>query len=128
MDVINEACKFLKMQPSLFYSEDQNSVVVEPPSRSGFSVALTVGDGYTVAYDGWHEHFEDPYDALECFQFAYTPQCRLAVALRGHTEYRWTMEYETADGWEVESTVGLLFYPYWRRRRIEYRQNTLLAQ
>lgn len=127
MDVLNEACKFLKGHPALFYKESLNGVYVDAPDSGGFAVSLTVADGYTVAYDGWHEHFDDPYDALECFQFAFSPQCRLRVALRGHTEYRWSMEYQTPNGWEVESTTGLLFFPFWHRPRVTYRHNHLTA-
>jgi hypothetical protein len=48
------------------------------------------------------------------------------VVYRGSTPTKWTVESRKDGRWTPESETGLLFFPFWRRRRIAYLQNRLL--
>jgi hypothetical protein len=83
---------------------------------------------YTVHFEGWHEDFESPEQALNCFAFAFSGECRLAITYRGRFPVKWVLEYLREGCWYPESEVGLLLVPFWRPARVEYRQNpNLLA-
>lgn len=107
--------------PELRYTESNGTIVVPAPVPGGFDVS--VNESLVVGYDGWHEEFETEDEALACFAFAFSDRCRLKVTLRGSFAYRWTLESLENGQWVEESTTGLLFFPFWRSRRIEYRQN-----
>ena len=114
----------LDAHPDLRYRTTANSVEVEAPSPGGFSVRLsTDSNEYTVHFDGWHEHFESEADALNCFAYGLSGQCRLAVLIRGHSEVRFTLEHLEDGAWKADSSTGLLLQPFWRESRIEYRHN-----
>ena len=104
------------------------STTVEPLTADGFPVSLTEGAGeWVVAFDGWHEHFTSEDEALNCFAFGLSDRCRLRVHFRGSYPHRWTVEHRTGAGWREDSTTGRLFFPFWRRSRVEYRQNSVLT-
>src|SRR5262249_14251262 len=46
----------------------------------------------TVYFNGWHENFSDPSEALDCFVFGLSDECRLKEHRRGNVAYRWTVE------------------------------------
>ena len=127
MDAIEQIRQMLQSYPLLSYHQDGNTFIVAPASANGFSASLTfTGDGFVVSFDGWHEHFESEVDAFNCFVFGLSDQCRLKVFRSGMTDYRWTLEHLTEEGWHEESTTRLLFFPFWRQRHIIYRQNTII--
>jgi len=33
---------------------------------------------------------------------------------------------KAANGWETDSITGLMFFPFWRRKRVDYRRNDVL--
>ena len=84
--------------------------------------------GFTVNFEGWHEEFTSEDEALNCFAFGLSPNCRLAVVLRGNTEKKWVVESLKDGKWTPDSETGLLLQPFWRSARIEYRQNNLLGR
>jgi hypothetical protein len=76
----------LSAHPEITYSEGQNEIDVIPPDSSGFSVGFRIiPTGFTVNFEGWHEEFTSEDEALDCFAFGLSPNCRLAVVLRGNT-------------------------------------------
>jgi hypothetical protein len=104
----------------------QDKIVVDPKTVNGFVVSLVERGGqFVVHFDGWHEHFASEGEAVRCVLFGLSRDCRLKVEYRGSFARRWTVEAKTETGWREESTVGLLIFPFWRRPRIEYRQNDL---
>jgi hypothetical protein len=114
----------LAERPELSFSIDESELAVEPPAAQGFALVVTrEASGWVVWYDGWHEHFDDEDQAVRCFQAGLSGRCRVKVELRGETPYRWTAERLSEQGWRPISTVGIFWYPFWRRRRLEYRQN-----
>ena len=110
--------------PPLRYTEDGGTIVVHAPTPDGFDVSIS--EDLIVGYDGWHEHFDTPEQALECFAFGFSDQCRLKITYRGNFACKWTLESLVDGQWVEDSTTGLFFFPFWRTPRVEYRQNGLL--
>jgi hypothetical protein len=124
MNTVETAVAVVQQYPGFVHRKTNKSVIVDAPSASGFSVCLYAGNNeFVVHFDGWHKHFDSEDEALRCFQLGLAGRCRLKVYRRWKFEYRWTLEYPTDDGWEEDSTIGLLFTPFWARREIIYRQN-----
>lgn len=127
MTAIERLIEKLEDYPALHYRTTNTSIEVEPTSENGFAVDLCEnGNHFTVGFGGWHEEFDSESEALNCFLFGLSDQCRLRVDLRGNFEYRWTVESQTDSVWHADSTTGLLFFPFWRRPRTVYRQNGIL--
>jgi hypothetical protein len=126
VDVIAEIKNRLRRYPHLRFSETSRSIEVLPPEQSGFPVALFVErNGYTVHFSGWHENFESPRDALNCFSYGLSGDCRLRVTYRGSMAHRWILEEHRNGRWVAESTTGLFFFPFWRRARTVVLQNRI---
>jgi hypothetical protein len=124
MDLIEELKKKLAKHPELTFTATQTSVDVAAPSGGGFSVSLrAASQDYIVYFDGWHEHFDSADKALECFAFAYSGECRLAITYRGWIPVKWVLEYLEEGRWQADSEVGHFFIPFWIRPRVVYKQN-----
>lgn len=130
MTAIEKIVTKLQRHPSVQYSVAGCTLTVEPLTEDGFSVWLhEQPPAYTVGFDGWHEHFQDEAEALAAFAFGLSDACRLQVMQRGRMDCAWTVESQDEHGeWKVDSTTGLLFTPFWRRRRVVYRQNHLITR
>src|SRR5208337_912178 len=110
--------------PSLPTRVEGDTITVEPRDEDGFTVWLSdVGGSYTVGFDGWHEEFDSEQEALKCFAFGLSGDCRLKIVLRGSFAYRWTVESKMNGAWHEDSTTGLLVFPFWQRPRVVYRTN-----
>lgn len=56
----------LKKHPELSFKVTKNSISVTP--KNGFEVWLTKSaEIFTVGYEGWHEVFSNPEEALDSF-------------------------------------------------------------
>ena len=128
MKAIEEIKTELERCPHVKYAINGNQVSVEPEDDSGFTlVFVDDSDEYVVHFDGWHEHFTDMKEAIDCFGFGLTAACRLAVLYRGATPVRWTLEVFEDGAWIPYSTTGLVFTPFWRRKRVAYLQNRFVS-
>jgi hypothetical protein len=128
MSTIERVVERLRRHPGLVYRVADRTVTVEPPTADGFAVSLSEGTAeWVVSFGGWHEHFASEDEALGCFAFGLSERCRLRISYRGAFPYRWAVEERTDGGWRQDSTTGLLFFPFWRRPRIEYRQNIVIS-
>ena len=117
----------LSRYPGIRFDARPDRIEVHPANSAGFIVGLHVhARGFTVYFEGWHEEFISEDDAVKCFMFGLSSRCRLAVVLRGQFPVKWTVEHFEDGRWMSDSETGLLFQPFWRRRRIEYRQNFLM--
>ena len=88
---------------------------------------LLIQDGeYVVSYEAWHEHFDEAISAIRCFAFGLSKTCRLKIISRGKQPHKWIVESLQDSEWVVDSTMGLMIYPFWRKPRVEYRQNPLM--
>ncbi len=129
MTAIEKIESKLKKYPIARYSVDGDTITVEAIDSNGFSVWLTEKKpGYTVGYDGWHDEFDDEDEALSAFAFGLSEDCRLKVVRRGDVECSWIVEGRDESGqWIGDSTTGLLFAPFWRKKTTTYRQNRLIT-
>ena len=125
MSVIQEIKEKLGKHPELAFELESNSISVLPDN--GFTVWLTEnGNSYTVGYDGWHEEFNSKEEALNCFSFGLSSECRLKIHKFGNSPYKWVVQYREAGEWLNDSTTGLIFVPFWRPRNIVYLQNAVI--
>jgi hypothetical protein len=124
MDTLEEVKSSLAAQEQFKWRIDGNWITVEPSSPDGFSVWIT-GNGHqwTVGFDGWHQHFDSEFEAVDCFLWGLSGKCRLTVSLRGKFPYKWTAEYEEGGEWRSLGTTALLVFPFWRKKTTEYLQN-----
>lgn len=129
MSAIVEIEKRLRNFPELRYKISESTITIEPPSRGGFSLSLIeTGSQWVVQFDGWHEHFDSETDALDCFAFGLTDECRLQITYRGSKPCKWTLQSKSGSGWVSDSTTGLLVFPFWLRKRVEYLQNNIISE
>lgn len=127
MNAIEKIKAKLSAYPDVRYSETADEIEVHPRDQSGFTVGLRMTpSGFTVRFEGWHEEFTSEDEALNCFAFGLSPECRLAVVFRGGTETKWVVEGFENGAWTPDSETGLLLQPFWRSARVEYRQNRIL--
>ncbi len=114
----------LQRYPHLRYDETLHSIIVHPASPDGFSVGCyQQGEHYTISFAGWHEEFDSEAEALNCFAFGLSEECRLRVLSRGRWDYRWILQHLVDGAWQDESETGLIFFPFWLRRRERVLQN-----
>ena len=115
--------------PHLAFVESPGILTVRASAPSGFDVWFSDQGELVVGYGGWHEHFGDNLDdARRCFALGLSDQVRLKVSLCGSFEYKWTMEYLDGDVWVGDSTTGTIPLAFWRSRRVEYRQNSIIKK
>jgi len=126
MSVIQKIKDKLAKYPHIAYEHDGDTLSVTP--EGGFTVWITdLTSAYRVGFDGWHNEFTDEYEALDRFAFGLSEDCRLEVTSRGTTEYKWTLQAYERGEWVSYDTTGLVFFPYWRRKKVEYRRNYVIA-
>ena len=127
-NAIEQIKERLLKYPHVRYEADASSISVLPTSNDGFTVGLEVNRSqYTVAFNGWHEVFEKEDEALECFAFGLSDECRLKECRRGNFAYRWTVESLENGNWVEDSETGLFISPFWKPKKVWYLQNKLIA-
>jgi hypothetical protein len=128
MDPIEEIKTRLRKYPDVKYRTGSSSITVLPASDTGFSVGLDVAhDRYTVYFNGWHEDFQNAEEALNCFAFGLSDECRLKEYRRGNVSYRWAVESKQNGQWVADSETGLFIFPFWKRGEIVYLRNSLIS-
>ncbi len=129
MRAIEEIEARLKKFPQAKYEINKTSISIFPTSGDGFTVSLYEREGnFTVAFDGWHEEFQDKDAALNCFAFGLSSECRLKEVRRGKFACKWTVESWEDGEWIEDSTTGFLIFPFWKKEEVRYLQNTLLPE
>lgn len=125
-DIIEEILQKLEGYIGIDIDVTDAHVSVRCQNENSFTVALSKeNSGYQVNFDGWHEHFSDKAEALNCFSFGLSEECRLKVITNGKLESSWTVQYLRNENWVDDSKTSLIFYPFWHKAIIEYRQNRL---
>jgi hypothetical protein len=128
MDPFEEIKTRLRQYPHVKYETSDSSITVPPASDTGFTVEICGSAGaYTVSFNGWHEEFKDAEEALQCFAFGLSDQCRLKEHRRGNSAYRWTVESKENGEWVADSVTGLVLFPFWKRKEVVYLQNNLIS-
>lgn len=128
MNPIHEIKGRLAKYPEVRYTETTTSIEVHAAGETGFPVGLHIlGDGFVVSFAGWHEEIESREEALNCFAFGLSSDCRLCVVYRGSTPTRWIVEHKPDRSWIKYGETGLVLVPFWRSRRVVYLQNDFLS-
>jgi hypothetical protein len=125
---INEIVTRLKKYPEAKFELSSDSITVNPNNKNGFPVKLTVNKNgnYTVAFDYWHEEFNVENDALSCFAFGLSKDCRLKLTKKGNRPIKWTVESNNNGIWKEDSTTGKFNLLFWEKSEFEFLQNDLI--
>jgi hypothetical protein len=125
MTALEQLQSRLAAYPHLPCEVEGDALWIGPGSPDGFPVLFwdLGGQVQVTCGNGWHERFEDMDEAIECFLLGLSDRCRLRVTQAGSFEYRWTLERREGDSWLAVSTVGLFWWPFWRRKQARYLQN-----
>ena len=128
MNAIEQIVEKLRKFPNVTYEIGKSSIAVKPTSNQGFTVSLEItGSRHTVFFNGWHEDFQGQEEALECFAFGLSDECRLKECRRGSFAYRWTVEAKQNGEWVADSETGLFLFPFWKTKTVSYLQNDLIV-
>ncbi|MGR3563179.1 MAG: hypothetical protein ACU0FH_17935 [Heliomarina sp.] len=101
---------------------DDDHIIVCCKNAESFDLSFHVfGSEFQVSFDGWHEHFQTEEEALNCFAFGLSQECRLNVIKRGAKECSWTAQAWQYDTWVDDTKTGLILIPFWRPKQIEYK-------
>ncbi len=125
---IDEIIIRLKKYPEAEFEVNAESITVNPKSENGFPVTLTDNENgnFTVAFDFWHEEFDNENDALNCFAFGLSKDCRLKLTKKGNRPIKWTVESYENGKWIEDSTTGLINLNFWKKSEFEFLQNDLI--
>ena len=125
MSIVTRIKEKIEEYPNLTIDEEQCSISVTPVG--GFTVwATDNGSSYTVGFEGWHEEFESTEEALICFVWGLSTECRLEVTKRGNVTHKWVAQNLENGQWVNTSTTGLLFFPFWRGAKVSHKQNAII--
>lgn len=126
MDLIAELKARCGQVAGLHVEAGPDSISVRPKAARGFEVWLYVsGREIIVGYEGWHESFTSEEKAIKCFTNGLKGVFRLVEYYRGKTAYKWVVQQLEHDRWVEYSTTALIFFPFWRRRRVRILQNAI---
>ncbi len=127
IDAIAALQALLRRYPHVQYTATAKQLTIHPVTADGFEILLSVeSQTYRVAFEGWHESYPDVGEALDVIGLGLSPTARLEVQYCGRAPHRWTLQVDRGGQWVSVSDVGLLFYPFWRSRRVRHLQNRLL--
>jgi len=130
MSLVEEIRGRLLKYPDVRYETVDNRIRVLPASEHGFEVQLFEPENnyYMVFFNGWHEDFTESDRALDCFALGLSTQCRLLEYRRRDYAYKWVLEVKRPAGWVRQSVTALIFFPFWRKRKVRVLQNQLLRE
>ena len=104
----------------------ETSISVTCQNLDSFDLSIfAYRDVFQVSFDGWHEQFDAVDDALNCFAFGLSEECRLRVVSRGQMDCSWTLQSRENGNWVDDTTTGLMLIPFWRRAQVRYCQNNI---
>ena len=131
MDVITALAEKLAKHPELEWIREDQWLRVDAPRPDGFAVELRHEGGEWTAYlgsGGWHQHFDDPEEPLNFIAWCYSGEARVREVWRGSWPQKAILEARENGGWRSVSETGLIFAPFWRKRREVVSENpNLLA-
>jgi hypothetical protein len=129
-ETINKILDKLKKYPDAEFESSDFSITVNPKNKQGFPVTLidNGNDNFTVSFDFWHEEFENENDALNCFAFGLSKDCRLKIFKKSNRVIKWIVESNENGKWIEDSTTGLFSLLFWKKSQIEYLQNDLFKK
>ena len=125
MDVYEEIRERIKKYPGAKLEEEPHGLSVTP--EGGFTVWIASNEEYySVGFEGWHENFNTPEEALECFAWGLSDECRLKIYSKGSKPHKWITQSKQDGKWVDISTTGLIFFAFWQKSNVSYKQNSLI--
>lgn len=125
--ILDEIVKRIAKRPNIKYKREAKSLSILPED-AGFEVRIDVKPyTFIVSFKGWHEEFTKESDALNCFAFGLSNECRLQIEMRGSSEVRWTVQSLQGETWLDDSYSALMFFPFWRKRSVVHLRNHFIA-
>ena len=118
MDAIAILAGKLKKHSNLRWSRGDNFLKIDAPTPSGFAVDFRhEGDEWNVylGSGGWHQHFDDPEEALDLIAWCYSGEARVREVYRGNILQKSVLEGYVDGAWTSISLTGYLA-PFWRKR------------
>jgi hypothetical protein len=105
------------------YEEGQGFLRVFPLDDAGFEVAFHEGERPVVTFGRCRRRFPGEDLALVYFALALSNAARLEISACGGSEHRWTFQRRLGEEWIACFATRRLLVPFWRERRVSYRQN-----
>ena len=85
----------------------------------GFGVTLEYSSAakeFTLCFDLWHTHIEDPDEAEFCFLSCVLGHAEMEITFRGSVQTNAKLFLVDEDGARsCHSSMGLLLYPFWKK-------------
>jgi hypothetical protein len=108
---------------------DGDAIHVPKTDAGGFDVRLQIlgARAFLVSCDGWRHDFDRAEDAYDCFEYVLSDSARLKIVSRGDRPEVWQIEKREFGMWAPGHPVRRRSWAFWRRRRIEYRQNRVFS-
>jgi len=117
----------LKNFNNISYNTEDNILTVFPKKNTGFTVSFVITDKkYYVYYDVWNVEFKNINDAIDCFAFGLTNQCRLKVKSRGSKDYKWVLEYNDKGDWKEYSYTSVINLNLFGQKNTRYLTNDII--
>jgi hypothetical protein len=122
--VVDRARKTLDAR-GVAFDAAEDRIAVPAADAGGFDVTLRVVEPrkFLVSYEGWFQTFGRAEDAYDCFEYGLSDSCRLRITFRGRTAVAWQIEKRDYGVWMPGRAVRRRLAPFWRKARIERRQN-----
>jgi len=134
--IIDEIREKMMRFPLAHIEYDETSITYLPSASDGFAVRLVVYPGtpqerYSVYFNGSHEEFVHPRDAILTFGYGLSTDCRLREYVRLGRAYRWIVDVwdEKTQQWKPDWEIcwfTMPFWQFWRRPTVRYLQNRLI--
>ena len=115
--VISRIKEKLQKYPHVTYTTTESFLEIPAQSPTGFRVWIQERPGgCTVGFEGWHEEFTDEEEALNCFAFGLSEDCRLRVFRCRGTDYKWQVLHRVDGRWVTDSETGMFVFTFWLRK------------
>lgn len=118
VDAVAALADKLARRADLLWSRGDQWVRIDAPRSNGFAVELRhEGDEWTVylGSGGWHQHFDEPKEALALIAWCYSGDARVREVYRGDVLQKSILEGFVEGAWESISLTRY-FAPFWRKR------------
>ncbi len=128
-EIFNILQKKCGKYPQLRTEFKEDFAIIHPLDENGFEIRIdAASDEYLVFFKGWHEHFSDVKEALNCVAFGLSKECRLKVFSKGGKEYKWIVEFFENEQWKEDSETGTVPLSFWKKKEILYFRNNLIER
>lgn len=126
MDSLADIDAALQQRGDLRWVRSETCVRIGAPHAGGFTIEIARdGDEWIVSLGeaGYHQHFDDPREALDFLAWAASPNCRLREVRQAGRVLKCILEAREAEEWRAVGAVGFFSARFWGRREEVVLQN-----